>query len=80
MTEVKGVGIRKTQFLDDLTKQEILGAKGGRQRSKMMETTVFQSNIKKYKLIFRKSMVLLICSILNNNNNQGPDFHDLKIP
>ena len=33
MTQVKGVGRRRTQLIDDLKKQKkILGAKGGRQR------------------------------------------------
>ena len=29
MTEMKGVGRRRTQLLDDLRKKKILGAKGG---------------------------------------------------
>ena len=51
-----------------LEKQEkILGAKGGSWRSKRMETTVYQLNIR----IFHKSLDLLISSILNNNNNNN---------
>ena len=47
-----------------LEKQEkILGAKGGRWRSKKMETTVYQSNIS----IFHESLDLLISRILTNN-------------
>ena len=44
---------------------KILGAKGGSWRSKKMETRVYQEEI---QVIFRKSMDLLIRSILNNNN------------
>ena len=63
-SEVKGVGRRTTQILDDLRNRR---AKGGSWRSKKMETTVYHSNIS----IFHNSLDLVISSILNNDNNHN---------
>ena len=65
MTEVKGVGRRITQLLDDLrNRRRYWELKEESEDPKKMEKTVYQSNIS----IFHKSLDLLISSILNNNN------------
>ena len=52
MTELKGVGRRKTQFLDDLrNRRRYRELKEEAKGRKKMETTVYQSNIRKrYKI------------------------------
>ena len=48
MPEVKGIGRRKTQLLDDLrNRRRFLGTNEGSSRSKKMETTFYQSNTRK---------------------------------
>jgi hypothetical protein len=65
MTEVKGVGRRRTQLLDDLrNRKRYWELKVEAKDKKKIETTVYQSNIS----IFHKSSDLPISSILNNNN------------
>ena len=66
MTEVKGVGRRRAQFLDDLGNRRYWELRE-EAKIKKMETTVYQSNIS----TFHKSLNLLISSILNNNNNNN---------
>ena len=71
MMEVKGVGRRRTQLLDDLrNRREDTG------KMKIKEEDGNNSLSIKHKEeipihIFHKSMDLLISSILNNNNNNN---------
>jgi hypothetical protein len=44
-----------------------------------METTDYQSNIRKIQVIFHKSMDLLTSSILNNNNSNNNNNDNNKI-
>ena len=60
MTEVKEVGRRRTQLLDDLRNKKILGAKGGSWRSKKDGNDSLSIDH-----IFHNSLDLLISSILN---------------
>ena len=65
MTEVKEVGRRRTQLLDNLrNRRRYWKLKEEAENRKKVETTVYQSNTS----IFHKSLDLLISSILNNNN------------
>ena len=72
LTEVIGVGRRRTQLLDDLRNRRRYWEqkKEAEDRKRWSLSTVYQSNIS----IFRKSLDLLISSISNNNNNcRGED-------
>ena len=62
MTEVKGVGRRRTQFLDDLrNRRRHWELKEEAEDRKRTETTVYQSNVS----IIHKSLDLLTSRILN---------------
>ena len=63
--------MEKIKWSEKVTNEQVLGLIGEKRtlinniRSKKMETTVHQLSIS----IFHKSLILLISSILNNNNN-----------
>ena len=66
MTELKGVGRRKTLLLD--------GMRNRRRYWELMEEVEYQEIIEhkeETQVIFHKSNDLLISSILNNNNNNN---------
>ena len=63
MTEMKGVGRRRTQLLDDLRNMRRYWELKGKLKIKT-DGNDYQSNI-------RKSINLLITRILNNNNNNN---------
>ena len=71
MTEVKGIGSTRTQFLDDFRNgRRHRELKEKAEDHKKLATAVYRSNIRrKYKLSSIKSMDLLISSILNNDSN-----------
>ena len=67
---MKGVRRRRTQLLDDLrNRRRPWEFKEEDKDKQKVETTIYQSNIRKKYVIFRKFMGLLISSILNNNYN-----------
>ena len=70
MTEVKGVGRRTTQLLDDLRNRKIYWdlkeeAEGGKRWKQQLS----HEHKEEIQVIFHKSMDLLISNKLNNNNN-----------